>query len=163
MKNKIFAMLLSTEERCAPLILRLGLAVVLWPHGAQKMFGWFGGSGISDTLNMFSENMGIPAPLALLVIFTEFFGPILLVLGLFTRLVSLAIGVLMTVAALMVHVPHGFFMNWTQDKAGEGFEYHILAPAIALALVFAGGGRWAADACWHRRLVKRGHPEESLE
>ena len=148
-------LLLSTEGRLAPLILRVGLAVVIWPHGAQKMLGWFGGAGVSGTLSMFQENLGIPVWLGFLVILTEFFGPILLLMGWLTRVVALAIGVMISVAAIMVHVAHGFFMNWSQEKAGEGFEYHILVLAIALALMVTGGGRWSGDAAWFRRCESR--------
>ncbi len=128
------------------LILRLVLAVVLFPHGAQKALGLFHGPGIAGTVG-FMSHMGIPAVLAYLVIAVEFLGPIALVLGVLTRLVALGIAVDMAVAALLVHLPNGFFMNWGGHQAGEGIEYFVYAVGIALALVVGGGGRYA--------LVKR--------
>ena len=65
--------------------------------------------------------------------------------GLFARLAALGVGVTMTVAALMGHVHNGFFMNWFGNQPGEGFEYHILAVTIALAIVIKGGGKWSLD------------------
>ena len=126
----------------ALLTLRFTLAVVMWPHGAQKALGWFGGPGPAATVSGIGH-LGVPPALAYLVIAVEFVGPILLVLGVITRLVALALAVDMTVAALTVHVANGFFMNWTGQQKGEGFEFHILVVGIALALLVAGPGRVA--------------------
>ena len=126
----------------ALLILRLTLAVVIWPHGAQKALGWFGGPGLAGTVGGLGS-LGVPPALAYLVIAVEFVGPILLVLGVITRLAALGIAVDMTVAALTVHVANGFFMNWTGQQKGEGFEFHLLVVGTALALVVAGPGRVA--------------------
>lgn len=132
------------------LILRLALAIVMFPHGAQKMLGWFGGPGFSGTI-AFMTGSHIPAFLAFIVIIVEFFGPILLVLGLFTRLWALAIAIDMIVAVMMVHLPNGFFMNWSGQQHGEGFEYHIYPIAIGIALLIAGSGRFALDNSFGRR------------
>ena len=127
----------------ALLILRLTLAVVVWPHGAQKALGLFGGYGIAATVNGLSGHLGVPAPLAYVVIAVEFLAPIALVLGAFTRLAALGIAIDMAVAAYMVHLPNGFFMNFAGNQKGEGIEYFIYAVGIALALVVAGSGRAA--------------------
>jgi putative oxidoreductase len=87
--------------------------------------------------------MGIPAPLVWVVIAVEFIGPILLVLGVLTRLVALGIAVDMAVAAVLVHAPNGFFMNFTGKQAGEGFEFFIPLVGIGLALAIGGPGRIA--------------------
>jgi len=137
--------LLSTENDGAALLLRLGLGVVMFPHGAQKLLGWFGGYGLSGTLHHFTENMGIPFIFALAAILAESLGALALIGGLFSRLAALGVGVTMTVAALMGHVHNGFFMNWFGNQPGEGFEYHILAVTIALAIVIKGGGKWSLD------------------
>jgi putative oxidoreductase len=137
--------LLSTDGLAVPLVLRLTLAVVMFPHGAQKLLGWFGGHGFSRTMADFTKS-GIPAPLAFLAIMAEFLGPIGLALGLLTRVAALGIGVVMLVGALTVHGKHGFFMNWYGTQPGEGYEYHLLALGIALALVIGGGGAWSVDA-----------------
>jgi putative oxidoreductase len=123
-------------------ILRLTGAVVLWPHGAQKALGLFGGYGFSGTVAGLSH-MGIPMVLVYLVIAVEFLGPIALVLGVFTRLAALGIAIDMAVAAYMVHLPNGFFMNFAGNQKGEGIEFFIYAVGISLALVIAGSGRIA--------------------
>ncbi len=127
----------------ASLILRLGLAIVMFPHGAQKALGWFGGPGIAATVGDFTTAMHLPVAVAYLVIAAEFVGPILLVLGVFTRLAALAIGVDMFVAAVLVHARNGFFLNYSGHQAGEGVEFHIAMVTIALALVIGGAGRFA--------------------
>jgi putative oxidoreductase len=124
-------------------ILRLSLAVVLWPHGAQKALGLFGGGGISATVAGLSGHMGLPAILVYLVIAAEFLGPIALVLGVLTRLAALGIAVDMACAALLVHLRNGFFMNFAGNQKGEGIEFFIFAVGIGLALVIAGPGRIA--------------------
>jgi len=150
MLKKFFA----TKPEFAVLYLRLLLAAVMFPHGAQKTLGWFGGHGFSATMQSFTGQMGIPAVFAFLAITAEFFGSLALVLGLFTRLAAFGIGTTIAVAAFMVHVAHGFFMNWSGQQKGEGFEYHILVCAIALALMFKGGGRWALDSLIAERLTR---------
>jgi putative oxidoreductase len=124
-------------------ILRLTLAVVLWPHGAQKALGLFGGGGISATVAGLSGHMGLPAILVYLVIAAEFLGPIALVLGVLTRLAALGIAVDMACAALLVHLRNGFFMNFAGNQKGEGVEFFIFAVGIGLAIVIAGPGRIA--------------------
>ena len=123
-------------------ILRLTGAVVLWPHGAQKALGLFGGYGLSGTVAGMSH-MGIPVVLGYLVIAVEFLGPIALLLGVFTRLAALGIAIDMAVAAYTVHLPNGFFMNFAGNQKGEGIEFFIYAVGISLALVIAGSGRIA--------------------
>jgi len=137
--------LFQTDGTVVPLILRLTLAVVIFPHGAQKVLGWFGGHGFKGTLAFF-KSQGIPAPLALLVFAAEFLGPIGLALGLLTRLAAFGIACVMLGAMLTVHKQHGFFMNWFGNQQGEGFEYHLLALGFALALIVGGAGVWSLDA-----------------
>jgi putative oxidoreductase len=137
--------IIRTDGDAVGLVLRLGLAVVMFPHGAQKLLGWFGGPGFSGTMSYFTDSLGVPWILGLLAVLTEFLGSIGLAVGLLTRVAALGIGVNMVVAVLMVHLPNGFFMNWFGAKSGEGFEYHILALAIVIAVVIVGGGRWSAD------------------
>ncbi len=125
------------------LILRLTMAIVMFPHGAQKALGWFGGPGIQGIVAGLSGQMGLPVPLVYLVIALEFLGPILLVLGVLTRLVALGLAVDMASAAILVHWPNGFFMNFSGKQAGEGIEFFILLVGIGLALAIAGPGRIA--------------------
>jgi putative oxidoreductase len=136
--------LLTTSNDVTLTMLRLVLGVVFFAHGAQKMLGWFGGYGFHGTMGFF-EHMGLPAPVAFLVICTEFFGGLGLIVGLLTRIAALGIGFEMIVAVFMVHLPNGFFMNWAGNQKGEGFEYHLLAIAIAATLLLRGAGKFSAD------------------
>jgi putative oxidoreductase len=126
-------------------MLRGVLGAVMFPHGAQKALGWFGGGGFEGTMSYFTGTVHMPALLGYLVIAAEFLGALALLLGLFTRFCAASIALVMAGAALLVHAPNGFFMNWFGNQAGEGFEFHLLAIAIAAALVVRGGGRWSLD------------------
>ena len=126
-------------------ILRLVAGVVFFAHGAQKMVGWFGGFGFKGTMGFFTQQMHIPALFAVLAIFAEFFGGIGLILGLLGRVAAFGITVNMCVAILMVHIPNGLFMNWYGNQKGEGFEYHLLAIAIGLAIMAKGSGAFSVD------------------
>ncbi len=137
--------LFQTDGSLSSMVLRVILGVVMFPHGAQKLLGWFGGYGFSGTMGMFTGQMHIPAVLAFLVIVAESFGSLALVIGLLTRVAAAGIACIMAVAVAMVHWPNGFFMNWFGKQAGEGFEYHLLALGMSLALIIAGGGRWSVD------------------
>jgi len=133
------------EGTLVPLVLRLALAAVIFPHGAQKVLGWFGGPGLKGTLDFFRKS-GIPGPLAMLAIAAEFLGPLGLATGLLTRVAALGIASVMIVAIFRVHRQHGFFMNWYGNQGGQGFEYHLLALGLAVALIVGGAGAWSLDA-----------------
>jgi putative oxidoreductase len=139
--------LLSTHADTTGLILRLVLALVIFPHGAQKVLGWFGGHGYAGTMQYFTKQIGLPAPIATLGILAEFAGPIALVAGFGTRVAALLIAAVMIGAIVKVHRGIGFFMNWFgQRKPGEeGFEYHLLVLAICAALLVTGAGAFSLD------------------
>ena len=141
---RILQWLLQTDSGVVGLILRITLAVVIFPHGAQKVLGWFGGHGFKGTMKFFTDS-GIPAVLALLAIVAEFFGPFGLAFGLLTRIAAFGIACVMVVAIFTVHWPHGFFMNWSGNQKGEGFEYHLLVLGIAITLIIVGAGAWSLD------------------
>jgi putative oxidoreductase len=143
--------LFQTDNNTASLVLRLMLGIVFFPHGAQKVFGWFGGGGFAGTMDVFTTKMGIPAFFAFLAILAESAGSIGLITGFLTRLSAFGIACNMAVAIFMVHLPNGFFMNWTGKQKGEGFEYHLLVIAIAIALMIKGGGRWSIDGLIARK------------
>lgn len=136
--------LMQTNGAVAGLILRLILAVVIFPHGAQKALGWFGGHGFKGTMKYFT-NSGIPTGFALLAIAAEFLGPLGLAVGLLTRVAAFGIACVMLVAIITVHWPHGFFINWYGNQKGEGIEYHLLALGIAITLIIVGAGAWSLD------------------
>jgi len=137
--------LFATDDSAATTILRLVLGLVFFVHGAQKMLGWFGGSGFSGTMGFFTGTMHIPAPLAFLAIVAEFFGGVGLILGFLTRIAAFGIAVNMLVAIATVHGAFGFFMNWAGTQKGEGFEYHLLVLAMTTFLMLRGAGGFSVD------------------
>jgi putative oxidoreductase len=141
--NAIPAPRIRALAHLAPLaypLVRIATGLMLVPHGAQKLFGWFGGYGLEGTGQFFADNLGMePGVLfALLAGIVEFFGGLALVFGFLTRPAALAITVLLGVAT-SVHIGNGFF--WTDG----GFEYPLLWSLLALAVLFRGGGRFSLD------------------
>jgi putative oxidoreductase len=137
--------LLSTSNDFSVTIVRLVLGVVFFAHGAQKMLGWFGGYGFTGTMGFFTQQMHIPAPFAFLAICAEFFGGLGLIVGLLSRIAAFGIMCNMLVAIAAVHVHNGFFMNWTGQQKGEGFEYHLVTLAALLIVLVKGAGAFSID------------------
>lgn len=148
---KALHLLLKTDNSTAPLLARLTLGLVMFPHGAQKALGWFGGYGFDGTMGHFTNAMHIPAVFAFLAIAAEFAGSLGLITGFFSRVSALGIGITMTVAIFMGHAANGFFMNWYGNQKGEGFEYHLLAIGLALVVLVAGGGKASVDSLLAKR------------
>lgn len=148
----IFERFLSTDRARILLLQRVILGVVIFPHGAQKLLGWFGGFGFSGTMGFFTDTMHLPAPLAFLIIIGESLGALGLILGLGTRLAALGITAVMVGAILTTHLSFGFFMNWFGAQKGEGIEYHLLALALSLPLLVRGGGLLSIDGALVERL-----------
>ena len=146
MKKLIF----HTTWAVTPLILRVTLGIVILAHGVQKLFGWFGGYGFHGTMGYFTEHVGLPWIIGLLVIVLETAGAIALILGLATRLIALSLTVLAIGIALSVHVQNGFFMNWDNTQPGEGYEFFLLWLAISISLAFSGAGMFSVD----RKIAK---------
>jgi len=136
--------LLQTDKGITPLCVRIALGIVMFPHGAQKVFGWFGGHGFSHTLQAF-YSMGFPAWATLMLMIVELLGSLSLIGGFLTRIWALGFLVSMTICMSISHIQHGFFMNWFGQKAGEGIEYHILVIGIAIGLIIQGGGALSLD------------------
>jgi len=143
---------LSTNQDRTLLAQRVVLGLIMFPHGAQKLLGWFGGYGWSGTMAFFTETMHLPTPLAALIIIAESLGAVGLVLGAGTRLAALGVVSVMLGAIFSTHLDVGFFMNWSGAQRGEGFEYHLLALALALPLVVRGGGARSVDGVLAARL-----------
>jgi putative oxidoreductase len=152
---KAIQLLCKTNDSFAPLIARLTLGIVMFPHGAQKALGWFGGYGFSGTMNFFTQSMHIPAPLAFLAIAAEFAGSIGLILGCLSRIAAFGIATNMVVAILTVHAANGFFMNWFGTQKGEGFEYHLLAIGLALVVIVCGAGKASLDSVFTKSIEKK--------
>jgi putative oxidoreductase len=151
-RSSVLHWISATTDSPAQTLLRLTLGIVLLPHGAQHLFGAFGGSGLTATVEWMTSTLGIPAALAVVAVLVEFFGPLLLIAGVAARLVGLSLAIFMAVAG-STHVPNGFFMNWfgTMAAGAEGFEYHLLAIAIAVAIVMNGAGSYSVDQYFLRR------------
>ena len=133
----------NTNESTTAFVIRLTLGLVLLPHGMQKLIGAFGGYGFSATMDSMT-GMGMPAILVFLVIIGESLGALSLILGIGTRFSAFSITLIM-VGALFIHLPNGFFMNWSGVQSGEGFEYHILAIGLGLGSLISGGGSFSVD------------------
>lgn len=140
-----------TDESWAGLILRVSLGSVIFAHGAQKLFGWFGGFGYEGTMGFFTQKMGLPWLVAFLVIIGESIGSLGLIAGFLTRFTAASFVVIMAGAVATVHWPQGFFMNWFGQQQGEGFEYHLLVMAMSVVLAIIGGGKWSLDDAIARR------------
>jgi putative oxidoreductase len=141
----MFQKILRTNDDPMLALLRVVLGAIFFAHGAQKVLGWFGGHGYSATMQMFTENLHIPAIFAFLAICAEFLGSLGLILGLLGRVAGFAIAVNMAVAISLVHLPNGFFMNWTGTQRGEGIEYHLLVLALCATIMAYGSGAWSVD------------------
>jgi putative oxidoreductase len=143
--------LVRTENDAAPLIARVGLGLVIFPHGAQKVLGIWGGHGLQATMDSFQQWFGLPYPVTALVAAAEFLGALALILGLFSRFVAATIVLVMAGAVFFVTRGH-FFMNWyNQPQYGEGFEFHLLAIALGLIVLVRGGGKYSLDSGLARR------------
>ncbi|HTH16775.1 MAG TPA: DoxX family protein [Magnetospirillum sp.] len=136
-------------EALSPLaepLVRVAAGLALVPHGAQKLFGWFGGYGLDATGQFFATKLGLPAGLATLAGLIEFFGGLALAAGLLTRPVAALVAGLMAVAVFQVHLGAGFF--WTSG----GYEYPLLWGIVALSYAVRGGGRFSLDALIGREV-----------
>ena len=142
----------QTDESINNLIIRVMLGIVMFPHGAQKLLGWFGGYGLEGTLGFFTNQMGMSMIIAILVILGESLGALGLIAGFLTRFCAVGILFIMSGAIVMVHASNSFFMNWSGKQGGEGFEYHLLAIALCLPLLISGGGRFSADGFIAKRF-----------
>lgn len=148
---KALQLLTKTDNSAAPLLARLTLGLVMFPHGAQMALGWFGGYGFAGTMGFFTGTMHIPALFAFLAILAEFAGSIALILGFLSRVAALGIASVMGVAVVTSHLANGFFMNWYGNQKGEGFEYHLLAIAGLLVVLIKGAGALSIDHALSRR------------
>ena len=142
--------MLTTRDDVLPTIARLTIALVIFPHGAQKLFGWFGGHGFSWTMDFFTR-WGFPAVLVVALIITESIGMISLFLGFLGRVWAAAIIVTMVVAVWKARHFQHFFMNWYMEaRRPEGFELHLLVVGLALIVLIGGSGKWSLDSALSR-------------
>jgi len=144
--------LFQTNDNFSYWVPRVILGCVFLPHGAQKLFGWFGGFGFTNTMTYFTQTAGLPWIIAFLIIMGESLGSLGLIVGFFTRLSALGLICIMVGAIITVHIPNGFFMNWFGKQAGEGFEYHLLVIGMSIPLLVSGGGKYSVDMLIHKNF-----------
>ena len=144
--------LFQTNDKFSYWIPRVILGCVMFPHGVQKLFGWFGGFGFTNTMTYFTQTAGLPWIIAFLIIMGESLGSLGLIVGFFTRLSALGLIFIMVGAITTVHIPNGFFMNWFGKNAGEGFEYHLLVIGMSIPLLISGGGKYSVDGLINKYL-----------
>ena len=138
--------LFATSASWPITVVRVVLGVIFFAHGAQKVFGWFGGHGLKGTTT-YLNSTGIPLAVAYLVCFFELLGGVGLVLGFLTRASALAVAIVMVGAIVKVHASNGFFINWEMAPGrGHGIEANLAFLAMAIACLIAGGGTLAVDA-----------------
>jgi putative oxidoreductase len=137
--------LFSTNPDWILTFIRIILGVVFFAHGAQKLLGWFGGPGLKETMRTMHDFLGLPLPLAFAAVASEFFGGAGLIVGFLSRVAAVGIGVNMLAAIVMVHGHNGIFMDWFGTRKGHGYEYHLLAIALAVVLVAQGSGALSLD------------------
>jgi len=147
--SSLLSSLVATGDSFAPLFLRVSLGLMMFPHGAQKLLGWFGGYGFTGTMGYFTGTVGTPWVIGLLVILGEFFGSLMLITGFGVRFAAASLVVIMLGAAWQLRA-NGFFMNWFGQQKGEGLEFFVLAVGMAVALVISGAGKWSVDALFTR-------------
>lgn len=141
--NKLYS---TNSANWSALIARLVLGIVVFAHGAQKLFGWFGGYGFEGTMAYMTGQAGLPYIVALLVILIESIGALMLIAGFLTRFAAIGVFGLFTIIMVQFHSAPGFFMNWSGTQKGEGMEYFLLLIGLALILIITGGGKASVDA-----------------
>jgi putative oxidoreductase len=150
MKN----LLATNPNNWSALIARLALAIVVFPHGAQKLFGLFGGFGFQGTMGFLTTQAGLPYIIALLVILIESIASLFILFGFLTRIAAVGIFGLFMGVMLKIHAGNGFFMNWSGTQKGEGIEYFLLLLGLALILIISGGGKASVDAALTKDTVR---------
>lgn len=146
------AKVVATEAGASQAVARLALGGVMLPHGLQKAFGLFGGYGFEGTMGFLTTGAGLPWLVAFLVILIESAGALALIVGAFSRVAATGIIAVMIGAVLTSHLKVGFFMNWSGTQAGEGYEFHLLAIALAVVVLMGGAGVASVDGYLARRL-----------
>jgi putative oxidoreductase len=143
-------MIVGTYPSWSLLIVRVVLGVIFFAHGAQKVFGCFGGPGLKGTIAYFKQAMGIPAGATVLAALIECFGGLAMLAGLLVRPAALGLVVVMLVAVAKVHWKNGFFLNMSMTPGkGHGYEFNLALIGMALAVLVGGAGRYSLDRLIH--------------
>jgi putative oxidoreductase len=144
MATKSMAMNSEIKFNISLLVIRVTVAFTMLSHGVQKLFGWFGGYGFEGTIGFFTDTIGLPYIVGLLIILTETIGMIFLLVGFLSRYFGIAVIVIL-LGAIWFHWPNGFYMNWSGTLPGEGYEFHVLLIVLALVPIINGGGSYSLD------------------
>lgn len=144
------------------LVVRILLGTVIGMHGAQKLLGWFEGYGFEGTVGFFTQTIGLPYLFAVVIILAESLGMIALIFGLFSRILSGSLIIIMLGAIFTTHGQYGFFMNWSGTQGGEGFEFHLLAIGMSLIILLHGAGTFSLDHFLLKRFPIRQSKRPSL-
>lgn len=128
------------------LIVRVVLGIIFFAHGAQKVFGWFGGPGLKGTIGYFKQSLGIPAGATVIAAFTECFGGLAILVGFLARPAALGLVCVMLVAVAKVHWKNGFYLNMSMTPGkGHGYEFNLALIGLALAVLVGGAGLFSVD------------------
>jgi len=153
--------IVTNSENITALIARLAVAIVVFPHGAQKLFGWFGGYGFVGTMGFLTGAKGLPYIIGLLVILIEFFGALFLFAGFITRIA--AMGIIVNFIGVVVTSHLNFFMNWSSEaNKGEGLEYFILLFGLSIISLIAGGGKASIDSAITNQITNSQRPSNTI-
>src|SRR6187551_537721 len=139
------SLLFKTNNDWVGFVTRLTIGIILFPHGAQKMLGLFGGYGFSGTMSFFTATMHLPWLIGFVIIIIEFFGSISLIIGFSSRIWSTLTIILMMGIIFTSHFDNGFFMDWFGNQKGEGYEYHLLVIGLSIATFINGSGKYSVD------------------
>ena len=150
----MFRSLVRTTSDAAALVARLVLGLVMVPHSAQKVLGLWGGMGFQGTIGWMTGTLQVPYVLALLAIVGEAAAIVGLLVGFLGRAAAFGVVCVMLVAVITVHLPNGFLMNWSGQKAGEGYEFHVLAAGLALVVMIKGSGALSVDEALTRKWAR---------
>ena len=143
--EKLVELVFATYPSWSHLVVRVALGIIFFAHGAQKTFGWFGGPGLSATIQGFRK-MNVPPAATVLAAFTECFGGLALIIGVLARPSAIGLIGVMLVAIVKVHAQHGFFLNFAMTPGrGHGYEYNLALLAMALSIVIGGAGVFSID------------------
>ena len=143
--EKLVELVFATYPSWSHLVVRIALGIIFFAHGAQKTFGWFGGPGLSATIQGFRK-MNVPPAATVLAAFTECFGGLALIIGLLARPSAIGLIGVMLVAIAKVHAQHGFFLNFAMTPGrGHGYEYNLALLAMALSILIGGAGIFSID------------------
>jgi len=143
-------MIVGSYPSWSLLIVRLVLGVIFFAHGAQKVFGWFGGPGLKGTIAYFKQALDIPAAATVVAALIECFGGLAMLVGFLVRPAALGLVIVMLVAVAKVHWKNGLFLNMSMTPGkGHGYEFNLALIGMALAVLVGGAGRYSVDRLIH--------------